>query len=319
MGEFRIDHATIAFRLALAEASEQEQARVDALMALWQRSVFAATWPSPNEAPRTLTNSHGETALPLFSGLDTLEVGADRFSWREANGSIRYREMPAHEALRYALTRQVNFVVLDVGFEHNVEFAREEFEPLIAQREPSPSASAAVLDAIRRNSRPPTASPPPASAPPDPASLRAQVAAQPPSTRAVPGASRPAAPSAAQAPAPLSGGPDRPSGAPTAASPQAQARSRSAAASPRSSHAAIPQRRTTAPWPQYPSEPAGPPQPQAAAPQPEPQRAVTPPPARPTSAAVPAQPEAAPPQRTATPAPARPTTAAVPVQPGAAS
>jgi len=147
MGEFKVDHATIAFRLALAEASEQEQARADALQAFWQRSVLVATWPGPNEAPRTLTNSHGETALPLFTGLDALELGADRFSWREPNGSIRYREMSAREAFRYALTRQVNFVVVDVGFEHNVEFAREEFESLVLQQEAlcrasTPSAAA---------------------------------------------------------------------------------------------------------------------------------------------------------------------------------
>ncbi|HTU60155.1 MAG TPA: SseB family protein, partial [Polyangiales bacterium] len=141
MGEFKVDPATIAFRLALAEASEQEQARADALLAFWQRPIFVATWPSPNEAPRTLTNSQGETALPLFTGLDTLELGADRFSWREPNGSIRFREMSAREAFRYALTRQVNFVVVDVGFEHNVEFAREEFEPLVLQKEAQHAAA----------------------------------------------------------------------------------------------------------------------------------------------------------------------------------
>jgi hypothetical protein len=166
MGEFRIDHATIAFRLALAEASEQEQARADALKALWPRSVFAATWPSPNEAPRTLTNSHGETALPLFTGLDTLEVGADRFSWREPNGSIRFREMPVREALRYALTRQVNFVVLDVGFEHNVEFAREEFEPLVLQMEARSAVSQTRQAAVGDNTRRAPASPPSAASMP---------------------------------------------------------------------------------------------------------------------------------------------------------
>src|SRR5262249_52377047 len=141
------------------------------LMALWQRTVFAATWPSPNEAPRTLTNSHGESALPIFSGVDTLEIGANRFSWREPDGSLRFREMPAREALRYALARQVHFVVLDVGFEQAVEFALEEFEPLVAQREPTlPGASAsereaAVRDAVRRSNRPPGSLPPTASAP----------------------------------------------------------------------------------------------------------------------------------------------------------
>jgi len=168
MGEFKVDHATIAFRLALAEASEQEQARADALLAFWQRPIFAATWPSPNEAPRTLTNSQGETALPLFTGLDTLELGADRFSWREPNGSIRFREMSAREAFRYALTRQVNFVVVDVGFEHNVEFAREEFESLLLQKEAQQTAA--------RNA-PPSAAVPTTAAPSAASALRQQIAA----------------------------------------------------------------------------------------------------------------------------------------------
>jgi hypothetical protein len=221
MGEFKIDHATIAFRLALAEASEHEQARADALSALWPRSVFAATWPSPNEAPRTLTNSHGETALPLFTGLDTLETGADRFSWREPNGTIRFRELSAREALRYALTRQVNFVVLDVGFEHNVEFAREELEQLVFEKE-----------ADERRAK---QSPPPSAAP----------ARSPIGTGA---AGTSARPSAAQVARPQASGvaPSRPRPQVSASAPQAEAWPHAAA---------VAQARAPAAQPQAPQQP----------------------------------------------------------------
>lgn len=159
MVDSRVDRATVAFRLVLAEATDHEQARVDALLALWQRKVFAAVWPGPNEPARTLTNGHGESALPLFTGPDALEIAADRFNWREPDGSLRFRELDAREALQHALTRQVQFVVLDVGLEHSLEFAREELEPLLSQKGPTlPATSeqhAAVLEAVRRNSRPP--------------------------------------------------------------------------------------------------------------------------------------------------------------------
>jgi hypothetical protein len=164
----RVDQATIAFRRVLAEANVGEQARVDALVVLSQRTVYAATWPGQNQAARTLTNSEGESALPLFTGLDVLETTATRFGWRDADGSLQFRELGAREALRHALARGVNFVVVDIGCEHSVEFAREELEPLMQLQNlrggTGPFAAtgerqAAILDAVRRSSsRPPRSS-----------------------------------------------------------------------------------------------------------------------------------------------------------------
>jgi len=169
MAASAVDPATIAFRKVLAEASASEQARVDAVMALWQRMVYAATWPGPNQAARTLTNSHGESALPLFTGLDALDASATRFGWRSPDGTLLFRELPAREAVRHALTRNVQFVVMDIGCEHSLELAREELEPLLqlaAQpNETSPFAGTeqrqqAVLEAVRRSNRPPPRMPP---------------------------------------------------------------------------------------------------------------------------------------------------------------
>jgi SseB protein N-terminal domain len=164
----RVDQATIAFRRVLAEANAGEQARVDALVVLSQRTVYAATWPGQNQAARTLTNSEGESALPLFTGMDVLDTTATRFGWRNADGSLQFRELGAREALRHALARGVHFVVVDIGCEHSVEFAREELEPLLqlqSQRNGTgPYAAtgerqAAILDAVRRSSsKPPRSS-----------------------------------------------------------------------------------------------------------------------------------------------------------------
>ncbi|HEY2736587.1 MAG TPA: SseB family protein [Polyangiales bacterium] len=167
-GAGRVDQATISFRRVLAEANAGEQARVDALVVLSQRTVYAATWPGQNQAARTLTNSEGESALPLFTGLDVLDTTATRFGWRNPDGSLQFRELGAREALRHALARNVHFVVIDIGCEHSVEFAREELEPLLqlqSQRSGTgPYAAtgerqAAILDAVRRSSsRPPRTS-----------------------------------------------------------------------------------------------------------------------------------------------------------------
>ena len=160
-----VDTATIAFRRVLAESTAGEQARVDALVVLAQRKLYAATWPGPNQVARTLTNSDGETALPLFTGLDALEATATRFGWRDPDGSLQFRELGAREALRHALARGVHFVVLDIGTDHSVEFSRDELEPLLqiqtGRHGSGPfagtgEAHAAILDAVRRTSKPPT-------------------------------------------------------------------------------------------------------------------------------------------------------------------
>jgi hypothetical protein len=161
----RIDTGTLAFRQVLAASAAGDQARVDALVSLAQRKLFAATWPGPNQVTRTLTNSDGQTALPLFTGMDSLETTATRFGWRDPDGSLQFRELGAREALRYALTRGVHFVVLDIGEAHSVEFSRDELEPLLQLQAArghatgplnvsSPEAQAALLEAVRKSQRP---------------------------------------------------------------------------------------------------------------------------------------------------------------------
>lgn len=159
------DGPTAAFRRLLKDAGEDQQARSDALTVLVQRTVFVATWPvDPDSGIRTLTSSSGDTAMPVFSKLDVLKEAALRFGWTNPDGSLSWRELGAREALRRAMARGVQFVVVDIGCEHSLEFARTEFEPMIAlppRRESvapfaaNSKGSSTANDAARRSSRPP--------------------------------------------------------------------------------------------------------------------------------------------------------------------
>jgi len=159
------DGPTAAFRRLLKDAGGDQQARTDALTVLVQRTVFVATWPvDPDSGIRTLTSSSGDTAMPVFSKLDVLKEAALRFGWTNPDGSLSWRELGAREALRRAMARGVQFVVVDIGCEHSLEFARTEFEPMIAlppRRESvapfamSGKASSTATDAAKRSSRPP--------------------------------------------------------------------------------------------------------------------------------------------------------------------
>jgi hypothetical protein len=137
----RPDPATQSLRQTLLQAEDDAQ-RLRALEAIALRTIFAPTWSNSPEAVRTLTNSEGEHAMPLFSGLDTLQAAARRFGWMNGDGSLCYRELPAREVLRRARDQGVHYVVLDMFAEHATEFSCEEIGDVLA-RMPAPAASAA--------------------------------------------------------------------------------------------------------------------------------------------------------------------------------
>ena len=106
------DQTTMLLRRVLQSAADDERARVDALIALGQRTLFAALWPGQDKYIRTLTNPTGQTAMPLFTGLDVLEAAATNLGWREPDGSVNWRELGAREAIRHAPARGAPFVVI---------------------------------------------------------------------------------------------------------------------------------------------------------------------------------------------------------------
>ena len=240
-GAAGVDGATEAFRQMLVDADEDDHARTLALLALSKRSVLVAAWPDVGEAVRTLTNADGESAMPVFTGMDVLGAAAGRFGWLGPDGNPVYREMAATAALRTALIQGVQYVVIDICADHTLEFARDEIEAMLGAARPSaangPAPVQRVEEVVRRSSRPPkseeafgTARAPAPSALGDidlPFAHRGDAAAppaRPPSTRqrpAIPDLDAPMAPSPADAngPPPAQPAVPAPTPAPAAAAP----------------------------------------------------------------------------------------------------
>lgn len=152
------DRALAAFRRLLADAPSGPQAKVDALVALSQRTVYVATWTEDGEDYRTLVNSNGQNALPLFTDEHELQVAAKRFGWLDADGRVPHREVGARSALRHALSRGIGFVVVDIMADYSLEAGQREIQPLVASRHRSDSSgpfagvgriSSSMMQAVR--------------------------------------------------------------------------------------------------------------------------------------------------------------------------
>lgn len=120
-----------AFRRLLADAHLGGQAKVDALLALAQRTLFVVPWPGGVEGYRTLVSSDGVAALPLFTGRDTLEAAARRYGWLSPDGGVPSHELGARAALNYAIEKGLSFAVIDIASEHALELTKDEFAPLL--------------------------------------------------------------------------------------------------------------------------------------------------------------------------------------------
>lgn len=121
-----------AFHRLLTDAHQGGQAKVDALLALSQRTVFVVPWPAGIEGFRTLVNSEGVAALPVFSELQQLEEAARRYGWLDASGSAPSSEVGARKAFSYAAQQSLSYVVVDIAAGHALEVTSEEFTPLLS-------------------------------------------------------------------------------------------------------------------------------------------------------------------------------------------
>lgn len=125
------DPAIEAFRRLLSDAQGGGQAKVDALVALTQRTIFVGLWPGENAGMRTLTSSSGVAALPVFSDHVELEEAARRFAWMMPDGTIPSREVGSREALTHAMAHNL-LVVVDIASPHSIEIDASEITPLIS-------------------------------------------------------------------------------------------------------------------------------------------------------------------------------------------
>lgn len=128
-----------AFVRLLADARDGGQSRVDALVALSQRTLYVPTWLPGDDAFRTVVSSAGVAALPVFATLQSVEETSRRFGWTTPDGRVPYREVGARGALGHAVAQNL-LVVVEMGTAHALEIEQEEIRPLLTQnsrRDPS--------------------------------------------------------------------------------------------------------------------------------------------------------------------------------------
>jgi hypothetical protein len=125
------DRASDAFRVVLSEGGKGPGLKAEALEALALRPVWLATWEPRAEGYRTLINANGEEALAVFSSEAELQGAATRFGWLEADGTIATHRAIGGDILRHAWTREYAYVVIDIGSEHSLEYARDELKRIL--------------------------------------------------------------------------------------------------------------------------------------------------------------------------------------------
>ncbi|MFN7698654.1 MAG: SseB family protein [Deltaproteobacteria bacterium] len=122
----------------LADAGQGGQAKVDALVALSQRTLWVVPWEGV-EGYRTLVNSSGLAALPVFTSEAELQEAALRFGWLSPTGTVPHAEIGARAAFGHAQEKKLAFVVVDITSDHSLEISEDELAPLLT-RSRSPSA-----------------------------------------------------------------------------------------------------------------------------------------------------------------------------------
>ena len=152
-----------AFQRLLALAAEGGQAKVDALVALSQRTVFVPTWVPGDEAFRTIFSSSGVAALPIYTSQAELEEMSRRFGWATPDGRTPFREVGARGTFSHA-TAQNLLIIVNMGSDASIEIDQDEIRPLLtpaAKRESQgPFAatgrvSVSIAEAVNRRTPPP--------------------------------------------------------------------------------------------------------------------------------------------------------------------
>ena len=83
--------------------------------------LWAVTWPLDPTTLRTLTNSSGETALPIFTARALLEEAAMRFGWQLPDGTLPARLTRIEELLRESEAAGVPLLIVDIASDHALE------------------------------------------------------------------------------------------------------------------------------------------------------------------------------------------------------
>ncbi|MBK6812325.1 MAG: hypothetical protein IPG81_26265 [Sandaracinaceae bacterium] len=113
------------------------QAKVDALLALSQRTLHVPRKVDGSDGFATLVNENGDWALPVFTSQEQLVAAADVFGWRRQDRTVLAEEVGARRVVHYALNEGARaFMVIDAVAPHALEATREETEAAGQHPEP---------------------------------------------------------------------------------------------------------------------------------------------------------------------------------------
>lgn len=145
--------AAQALQWALNAVVRDPSQRARALTALRGTEVLAVSWPTDPATLRTLTNSEGVTALPVFSSEQQLEDAAARYGWIGPDGHIPSRRLHVSEAVRFARQHHAQLLVVDIVADHALSLDQGEMELMSAP----PSGRAPSYEGLGNvfSSRPP--------------------------------------------------------------------------------------------------------------------------------------------------------------------
>ncbi|KPK16135.1 MAG: hypothetical protein AMJ62_07060, partial [Myxococcales bacterium SG8_38] len=127
------DLGSDSFVVLLNEGAKGPGPKAEALEAISLRPIWLATWEPRAEGFRTLINATGEEALAVFSSEKQLKEAAARFGWLEPDGTVTAHRAIGGDILRHAWTREYAFVVVDVGSDHTLEYARSELKQILRE------------------------------------------------------------------------------------------------------------------------------------------------------------------------------------------
>jgi hypothetical protein len=133
--------AVVALKAALVAAARDPALRARAVSALRGAELWAATWPTDPSLLRTLTNSDGVTALPLFSDEGELHDASLRYAWLSMDGEVPRCTVALWEAMRVAKRQKAQLLVIDIASEHALELDEGDMELLSAPPSSKPPAS----------------------------------------------------------------------------------------------------------------------------------------------------------------------------------
>jgi hypothetical protein len=122
-----------ALRRLMGEAASGGAAKADAVTALMQRTLFVPTWRIGDDGFRTVVNSSGVAAMPVWLDLAGIEEASRTFGWAMPDGRVPHKEIGARAALGHALANNL-LVVVELGGDPTMEIEADELRPLLAAR-----------------------------------------------------------------------------------------------------------------------------------------------------------------------------------------